>query len=133
MLTAFSFGILFVDFKPGIPYNRALIIYRIFTGRYNLEALNGKQRRYLSSLANSIKATVMIGKNGLTDNTLLSIRNAFNTQELVKIKIQDGCPDETETMVSKIEAGTEAQLVQILGHTLLFYRRDRDHPRLQLP
>lgn len=95
--------------------------------------LTGKQKRFLQALGNSIKPTVSIGKSGVSDNTYLSVKNAFNTKELIKVKIQDGCEDLKEDVAQKIVVGTNAVLVQIMGKTLLFFKPHRDHPKIELP
>lgn len=95
--------------------------------------LTGKQKRYLQALGNGIKPIVSIGKSGVTDNTFLSVRNAFNTKELIKVKIQEGCEESKEEVAAKIERGTEAVLVQIIGKTLLFFKSDRENPKIELP
>ncbi|MBL7996952.1 ribosome assembly RNA-binding protein YhbY [bacterium] len=95
--------------------------------------LSGKQKKYLQGLGNSIKSTVSVGKSGVSDNTFLSVNNAFNTKELIKVKIQDGCDDIKEDVALKIERGTNAVLVQIIGKTLLFFKPHRDNPKIELP
>lgn len=95
--------------------------------------LNGKQKRHLRALANSIKATISIGKIGVTENTFLSINQGFNTKELLKIKIQEGCSEEKEEMAHKIEKATGAVLVQMIGHILLFYKPNKENPKIDWP
>lgn len=95
--------------------------------------LTGKQKKFLQALGNSIKPTVSVGKSGVSDNTFLSVNNAFNTKELIKVKIQDGCEDIKEDVALKIERGTNAVLVQIIGKTLLFFKPHRDNPKIELP
>ena len=46
--------------------------------------MNGKQKRYLRSLAVNIKPIVQIGKSGLSNEILTSIRNAADARELIK-------------------------------------------------
>ncbi|MBL7960280.1 ribosome assembly RNA-binding protein YhbY [bacterium] len=95
--------------------------------------LTGKQKKYLQGIGNSIKSTVSVGKSGVSDNTFVSVNNAFNTKELIKIKIQDGCEEIKEDVAMKIERGTNAVLVQIIGRTLLFFKPNRDNPKIELP
>ncbi|MCB0833499.1 MAG: YhbY family RNA-binding protein [Bacteroidetes bacterium] len=95
--------------------------------------LNGKQKRYLRGLANQIKSTISVGKAGITENTLLSVRNGFNTAELLKIKVQDGCQIEKDEVGEIIAKGVGASVVQVLGSTVLFYRPHPDHPKINLP
>jgi RNA-binding protein len=95
--------------------------------------LTGKQKRFLRSLGNKITATVSIGKMGVTENTCLSISNAFHTHELVKVKIQDGCEETKENVALMVERGTGGAVVQILGNTLLLYKRNHEKPKINLP
>ena len=95
--------------------------------------LTGKQKRFLQALGNSIKPVISVGKSGVTDNTLVSVKNAFNTKELIKIKIQDGCEELKEDVAAKIHKGTEAVLVQIIGKTILLYKPNKDNPNIELP
>lgn len=87
----------------------------------------------MQGLGNSIKPTVSVGKSGVSDNTFFSVSNAFNTRELIKIKIQDGCEEVKEDVAQKIERGTSAVLVQIIGKTLLFYKPHPENPKIELP
>lgn len=95
--------------------------------------LTGKQKSFLRSLGQTLKPTIMIGKMGVTDNTLLSIRNGFNTKELLKIKVQDGCAETEEEVSEKVTEGTGATAVQIVGHTILLFKRDHKNPKIELP
>ena len=49
--------------------------------------LNGKQKRYLRALAVNIKPIVQIGKSGLSNEILTSIRTACDARELIKVSI----------------------------------------------
>jgi RNA-binding protein len=98
-----------------------------------ISELTGKQKRFLQGLGNSIKPVISVGKSGITDNTFVSVKNAFNTKELIKVKIQDGCEDPKEDVAQKIEKGADAVLVQIIGKTILLYKPHRDDPKIELP
>ena len=98
-----------------------------------MEELTGKQKSFLRGLGQKIKPTISIGKMGVSENSLLSITNGFNTKELLKIKIQDGCEETKEEIAEKVSEGANAILVQVIGNTLLFYKRDRKNPKIDLP
>ncbi|MBQ5796398.1 MAG: YhbY family RNA-binding protein, partial [Firmicutes bacterium] len=53
--------------------------------------LTGKQRSYLKSLAHELEPTVYVGKFGMTENIIKEMEIGFETRELVKIKLQEGC------------------------------------------
>jgi RNA-binding protein len=85
-------------------------------------ALSGKQKRILRAAGTCLKPEVWIGKEGITDGTIQTIENSFNTKELVKIKFLEtsslGKKDAAET----IRQRTNSEVVQIIGHTILIYR-----------
>ena len=48
--------------------------------------MTGKQKRYLRSLAHSLKPVVQIGKQGLSRETLVQIEKQLDDHELIKVK-----------------------------------------------
>ena len=54
--------------------------------------LTGKQKRYLRSLASSEAAMFQIGKEALSDNLIHMVDQAFNTHELIKLRVLKTCP-----------------------------------------
>lgn len=96
--------------------------------------LTSKQRAFLRSQAHHLKAVVQVGKEGITDATLTSLREALNTRELLKVKVQEAAPltarEAGEELVSSLEG---AHHVQTIGRTVVLYRRHPEKPELKLP
>jgi len=84
--------------------------------------LTGKEKRALRAQGNQLKAEVWIGKEGISEGTLHTIENSFNTKELVKIKLQENCPLEKKEAAAILERKTGATVVQILGNTILLFQ-----------
>ena len=63
--------------------------------------LTGKQKRYLRSLAVNEKAIFQIGKEGLSENLYVSLKEALKARELVKVSVLKTC--EVEMNEIKIE------------------------------
>lgn len=98
-----------------------------------MEELRGKQRRFLRGQGNVIKPTVYLGKEGISDALLKSLKQAFHNQELVKVRIEKASDLERKEAGQQLAAAATAHLVQVLGNTLLLYRPDPDEPRIKLP
>ena len=98
-----------------------------------MEELSGKQRRYLRGQGNSIKPTVYLGKDGISDALLNSLGEAFNNRELVKVRIEKSCELERKEAGDQLAQAAAAHMVQVLGNTLLLYRPDPDKPEIKLP
>ena len=97
-----------------------------------MEELSGKQRRYLRGQGNSIKPTVYLGKDGISDALLNSLGEAFNNRELVKVRIEKSCELERKKAGHQLAQAAAAHIVQVLGNTLLLYRPDPDKPEIKL-
>ena len=88
--------------------------------------LTGKQKRYLRSLANTIKPITQVGKDGLTLNFYQSVEDAFNTHELIKINILKTCDLDINEIAAEISLNSSSELVQKIGKTLVFYKRNKE-------
>lgn len=95
--------------------------------------LTGKQRRYLKGLAHHLDQTVYVGKAGITENILKEMEIGFETRELVKIKIQEGCELTKEEVADQIIAKTGCEFVQAIGRKVTLYRRSKEDPQILLP
>lgn len=88
--------------------------------------LNGKQKRYLRSLAVNEKALFQIGKDGLSQNLFDSLKEALKARELVKISVLKTCELSINEISIDLCANTGAQLVQKIGKTLVLYKASKD-------
>jgi RNA-binding protein len=87
--------------------------------------LKGSQRKWLRGQAHSLRPIVQVGRQGLTEGALREIDFALETHEL--IKVQAVAPkEEKQGMAQKISAELGAEPVGLIGHILIFYRRQRD-------
>ncbi len=94
--------------------------------------LTGKQKRYLRSLASSEAAMFQIGKEALSDNLIHMVDQAFNTHELIKLRVLKTCPVDVKELAFDLSMNTGSEIAQIIGHTIVLYRQ-ADEPRIILP
>lgn len=96
--------------------------------------LTSKQRAHLRKLAHHMKPVVLVGSDGVTDSVLDSVRDAFNTRELLKVKLQESAPLDVREAAAAIAAGLEdVHPVQTIGRTAVLYRPDPESPEIVLP
>jgi len=92
-----------------------------------IDTLSSKRRAELRSQAHSLKPILHIGKEGVTVAAIRAVRNAFNTRELLKVKVLEAAPESTrdtaEALAREIE---DAHVIQVIGRTIVLYR-----PRLE--
>jgi RNA-binding protein len=101
--------------------------------RAPLVPLTGKQKSHLRSLAHSLKPVVQIGHQGLTAGVVTALEAALERHELIKVKVSGDAEVEADELAPAIEKATHSQLAQIIGHTLVLYRRHDENPKIALP
>ena len=91
-----------------------------------------KQIKYLRGLAHKLNPVVMTGQHGVTEAVLREIESTLNYHELIKIRLR--CDDQGELLdlVERITQNVKAVLVQVIGHTAVFYRPSRER-KIALP
>ncbi|WP_235969748.1 ribosome assembly RNA-binding protein YhbY [Anaeromyxobacter diazotrophicus] len=87
---------------------------------------SGPLRRSLRAAGHHLTAIVQVGKEGATEAVTRQLDQALLDHELVKVKVGTESPEDRFEAAERLAAGAQAQLAQILGRTLLLYRK---HPR----
>ncbi len=85
-------------------------------------SLTGEQLRKLKTTAQSIKPSIQIGKDGLTEGQLERINHELAHHELIKVKFNDYKAQKTE-LSQEITARTGATQVDLIGNTLVLYKQ----------
>jgi len=95
--------------------------------------LTGKQRRHLRALGHHLQPVVILGRQGLTEGVNRAVQEALDQHELVKVKVGGECPDDREAVQQWAEQTVQCEVAQVLGNTLLLYRRHPTKPVIELP
>ena len=92
-----------------------------------MSKLTGFQKKHLKGLAHKIKPAVYIGHKGMVNPVVRAIDEALERHELIKVKFIDFKEkDQKKRIADTIEARTGCQRVGMLGHTMLFFRCNKD-------
>ncbi|GAB4267192.1 MAG: YhbY family RNA-binding protein [Candidatus Rifleibacteriota bacterium] len=96
--------------------------------------LTSNQRKYLEALANKLSPVIRIGKQGLDAKIVSSVNEAFNSRELIKIKILESSPATPREVAEAAIAGSQAELVRIIGRVVILFKAFTDKPsKIELP
>jgi RNA-binding protein len=95
--------------------------------------LSGKQRRYLRGLGHNLEPIVQIGKLGLTDAVTAAVDTALDEHELIKVRIGTECPDDRHDVAERLAPAVKGEVAQVLGRTLLLWRKRPKDSKIQLP
>lgn len=96
-------------------------------------ALTTKQKAHLKSLAHPLKPILHIGKDGITETVLRTIGDAFNTREILKLKVLGGAPESARESGAMLAERLGVELVQVIGRTVVLYRPHVEKPEIRLP
>ncbi|QGQ47345.1 ribosome assembly RNA-binding protein YhbY [Metabacillus sediminilitoris] len=95
--------------------------------------LTGKQKRFLRSEAHHLNPIFQVGKGGVNENMIKQISDALEARELFKVSILQNCEDDKDTVADELVKGTGAELVQVIGNTIVLYKESKENKKLRLP
>lgn len=95
--------------------------------------LTGKQKRFLRSKAHHLTPIFQVGKAGVNDNMIVQVNEALEKRELIKVSILQNCMDDKETVAEELQAGTNAEIVQIIGNNIVLYKESQENKQIELP
>ena len=95
--------------------------------------ITGKQRSFLKKLAHDLEPTVFLGKSGLTENIRKEMETGFESRELVKVKLQEGCGLNPKEVANQLSEELGAEFVQAIGRKFIPYRESKDNKQILLP
>lgn len=62
-----------------------------------------------------------------------TIEDALEARELIKISVLQNCLEEPKTMAIDIADVLEAEVVQVIGRTIILYKQSRKKKQIVLP
>jgi RNA-binding protein len=95
--------------------------------------LTGKQKRFLRAEAHHLTPIFQVGKGGVNENMITQIKEALEVRELIKVAILQNNNDDKHEVAEDLAAGAGAELVQLIGHTVVLYKESRENKTIKLP
>nr|WP_263325655.1 ribosome assembly RNA-binding protein YhbY [Neobacillus sp. Marseille-Q6967] len=95
--------------------------------------LTGKQKRFLRSKAHHLDPIFQVGKGGVNENMIKQVADALEARELFKISVLQNCEEDKNDVAEQLAEGTGAEIVQVIGNTIVLYKESRDKKQIMLP
>ena len=90
-----------------------------------MNALTGKEKIYLRSLAHSLDPVVFIGAAGVSREVVAELLQRLNQQELIKVRFVDH-KDEKKSLAMDLAKAAKAHLAGLVGNVAILYRQHPD-------
>ncbi len=95
--------------------------------------LTGKQKSFLRSMGMKLDPVVNIGKEGVTPTVVQAVREAIKKRELIKVRVLQNCEEAPKDAITVLAERSDVNLVQVIGRNGLFYKRNQEKPKIDLP
>lgn len=95
--------------------------------------LTGKQKSYLRSEAHHLKPIFQVGKLGVNENLIEQITDVLEKRELIKVSILQNCEMDKHDVAEAFENDADAEIVQIIGNTIVLYKESTEDKQIKLP
>ncbi|UAL46236.1 ribosome assembly RNA-binding protein YhbY [Sutcliffiella horikoshii] len=95
--------------------------------------LTGKQKRFLRAEAHHLDPIFQVGKGGVNENMTKQISEALEVRELLKVSVLQNCDEDRKEVAQELVAGTKAELVQVIGSTIILYKESKENKQIVLP
>jgi len=95
--------------------------------------LTGKQRRHLRALGQRLAPTLHVGHGGVTEAVVGQTDAQLEAHELIKVRVGPNAAVDRHDVAEELARRTSAHLAQVVGRTVLLYRRRQVEPAIVLP
>ncbi len=87
--------------------------------------LTKQDKAKLRSMGQKLRPLFQIGKDGVTENLCNTLSDSLEAHELVKLNALKTCPVTIQEAAIDLAAATNSEIIQIIGKTVLLYRRSK--------
>lgn len=94
--------------------------------------LTNKQKNQLKSISNGLDCKYQVGKSSITDNLICMLDKALIAKELIKVEVNNNLNVPILEIAYDLSSKLNAEIIQIIGRTLLLYRKNKDKPVIKL-
>jgi len=92
---------------------------------------SGPLRRALRAAGHHLHPVVQVGKEGVSEAVVGALDAQLSAHELVKVKVGGESPEDRFEAAERLASGAGAAVAQILGRTVLVYRKHPERPRFE--
>ena len=95
--------------------------------------LTQKHKKHLRKLGHSLKPIVTIAGDGLKETVIAATNEGLEQHELIKVRVRGEDKTERNEILAMLCKETNATLIGTIGFIGLLFRRNKKHPKIELP
>ena len=84
-------------------------------------------------MAHHLDPLFQVGKGGSNDHLIRHISEAIEKRELLKVSVLNNCMEDPREIAAELAKGAKAELVQVIGKTIVLYKESKDNKTIELP
>ncbi|MNW69662.1 RNA-binding protein YhbY [compost metagenome] len=84
-------------------------------------------------MAHNLQPIFQVGKGGTNEQMINQISEALERRELIKVSILNNNLDNPKEIAEELANGAGAELVQLIGRTIVLYKESREYKQIELP
>lgn len=84
--------------------------------------LTASEKKKIKSISHSMNPVVMIGKNGLTEAIVKTLKTELENHEVVKVKFQK-FQDEKKEIIEELADITGSVIIKSIGNIITLYKK----------
>ena len=92
---------------------------------------SSRLRKALRAAGHHLSPVVQVGKEGVTDAVLRELDEQLGAHELVKVRVGTESPEDRFEAADRLGSAVGARVAQILGRTVLVYRKNPERPKFE--
>lgn len=89
--------------------------------------LSSQNKKYLRKLSMELRPLFQIGKDGLSENLMLTLSDSLEAHELVKCTLLRTSPIDVREAAIECATATNSEIVHVIGHTFVLYRKSKEN------
>lgn len=88
--------------------------------------MTGKERAFLRKNANTMDPVCIIGKDGVDNEVITSVRKAITARELIKCKVLETAPCSAREAADEISDAINCDVIQVIGGKFVLYKYNKE-------
>ena len=91
--------------------------------------LTSKQRAELRAQSNGLETTLMVGKEGVTEQVVAQAEAQLLARELIKGRVLENSMYTAREAAEELAVATRSEVVQVIGSKFVLYRETHSKPK----